>query len=69
VSTALFFEELSRLGYVEGQNLAVEGTLEKGDPNAMRTGRDVVNTHPHLILAVGRRLSLDFKMRRRQSRL
>ena len=30
-----FFEELSRLGYVEGQNLGVDATLEKGAPNAM----------------------------------
>src|SRR5882757_4934186 len=31
-----FFEELSRLGYVEGQNLGGwNATLEKGAPNAM----------------------------------
>jgi putative ABC transport system substrate-binding protein len=30
-----FFEEFSRLGYVEGQNITVERALEKGDPNAM----------------------------------
>jgi ABC-type uncharacterized transport system substrate-binding protein len=58
-----FFEELSRLGYVEGQNLVVE--RYSGEGRTERYGelaRDVVNTHPDLILAVGGRLSLDFKM-------
>jgi putative ABC transport system substrate-binding protein len=58
-----FFEELSRLGYVEGQNLGVE--RYSGEGRTERYGelaRDVVNTHPDLILAVGARLSLDFKM-------
>src|SRR5450631_742535 len=58
-----FFEELSRLGYVEGQNLGVE--RYSGDGRTERyaeLARDVVNTHPDLILAVGARLSLDFKM-------
>jgi putative tryptophan/tyrosine transport system substrate-binding protein len=57
-----FFEELSRLGYVEGQNLGVE--RYSGDGRTERyaeLARDVVNTHPDLILAVGGRLSLDFK--------
>jgi putative tryptophan/tyrosine transport system substrate-binding protein len=30
-----FFEELSRLGYVEGQNLGVERYSGDGEPNAM----------------------------------
>ena len=30
-----FFEELNRLGYVEGQNLGVERYSGKGNPNAM----------------------------------
>ena len=58
-----FFEELSRLGYVEGQNLGVE--RYSGDGRTERyaeLARNVVNTHPDLILAVGGRLSLDFKM-------
>ena len=39
------------------------GTLEKGRPERYaELTRDVVNTHPDLILAVGGRLSLDFKM-------
>ena len=58
-----FFEELSRLGYVEGQNLGVERYSENGQPERYpELTRDVVNTHPDLILAVGGRLSLDFKM-------
>jgi putative tryptophan/tyrosine transport system substrate-binding protein len=57
-----FFEELSRLGHVEGQNLGVE--RYSGDGRTERyaeLARDVVNTHPDLILAVGGRLSLDLK--------
>jgi ABC-type uncharacterized transport system substrate-binding protein len=59
----VFFEELSRLGYVEGQNLRVERYSGEGRPERYaELARDVVNTHPDLILAVGGRLSLDFKM-------
>jgi len=58
-----FFEELSRLGYVEGQNLRVERCSGEGRPERYaELARDVVNTHPDLILAVAARLSLDFKM-------
>ena len=58
-----FFEELSRLGYVEGQNLRVERYSGEGQPERYaELARNVVNTHPDLILAVGARLSLDFKM-------
>ena len=58
-----FFEELSRLGYVEGQNLGVERYSGEGQPERYaELARNVVNTHPDLILAVGARLSLDFKM-------
>jgi putative ABC transport system substrate-binding protein len=58
-----FFEELSRLGYVEGQNLRVERYSGEGRPERYaELARDVVNTHPDLILAVAARLSLDFKM-------
>src|SRR6266571_7806487 len=58
-----FFEELSRLGYVEGQNLGVERYSGEGRPERYaELARDVVNTHPDLILAVGGRLSLDFKV-------
>src|SRR4029077_14936487 len=58
-----FFEELSRLGYVEGQNLGVERYSGEGRPERYaELARDVVNTHPDLIFAVGGRLSFDFKM-------
>src|SRR5260370_12023751 len=58
-----FFEELSRLGYVDGQHLGVERYSGEGRPERYaELARDVVNTHPDLILAVGARLSLDFKM-------
>ena len=58
-----FFEELSRLGYVEGQNLRVERYSGEGQTERYpELARDVVNTRPDLILAVGGRLSLDFKM-------
>src|SRR4051812_49748601 len=58
-----FFEELSRLGYVEGQNLGVERYSGEGRTERYPAlARDVVNTHPDLIVAVGGRLSFDFKM-------
>src|SRR3954447_17701166 len=57
-----FFEELDRLGYVEGQNLGVDRYSGEGRPERYaELARDVVNTHPDLILAVAARLSLDFK--------
>jgi ABC-type uncharacterized transport system substrate-binding protein len=59
----VFFEELSRLGFVEGQNLGVERYSGEGRTDRYpELARDVVNTRPDLILAVGGRLSLDFKM-------
>jgi putative ABC transport system substrate-binding protein len=58
-----FFEELSRLNYVEGQNLKVERYSGEGQPERYaELARHVVNTHPDLIFAVGAPLSLDFKM-------
>lgn len=58
-----FFEELSRLGYVEGQNLKVERYSGEGQPERYaELARHVVNTHPDLILTVGTPLSLEFKM-------
>src|SRR3977135_3299488 len=51
-----FFEELSRLGCVEGQNLGVERYSGEGRPERYaELAREVVNTHPDLILAVGGR--------------
>jgi putative ABC transport system substrate-binding protein len=59
----VFFEELSRLGYVEGQNLGVERYSGEGRPERYaELARDVVNRHPDLILTSGAHLSLDFKM-------
>jgi putative ABC transport system substrate-binding protein len=58
-----FFEELSRLGYVEGQNLGVERYSGGGQPERYaELVRDVVKTHPDLIVALAASLSLDFKM-------
>jgi len=58
-----FFEELVRLGHVEGQNLGVERYSGEGRTERYaELVRDVVNTHPDLILTWGARLSLDFKM-------
>jgi putative ABC transport system substrate-binding protein len=58
-----FFDELSRLGYVEGQTLGVERYSGEGRPERYaELARDVVNTRPDVIFAVGGRLSLDFKM-------
>lgn len=57
-----FFEELSRLGYVEGQNLGVERYSGEGQPERYADlAREVVKTRPDLIVALGARLSLDFK--------
>ncbi len=58
-----FFEELIRLGYVEGQNLGVERYSGEGQPERYaELVRNVVNTHPDLIATLGAHLSLDFKM-------
>jgi putative ABC transport system substrate-binding protein len=57
-----FFEELSRIGYVEGQNLGVDRYSGEGRARYAELARDVVNTHPDLIVVSGGRLSLDFKM-------
>jgi putative ABC transport system substrate-binding protein len=65
-----FFEELSRLGYIEGQNLVIDRYSGEGRPERYsELVRDVISTHPDLILAAAARLSLDFKWRRRQFRL
>ena len=65
-----FFEELSRLGYVEGQNLGVERYSGEGRTERYADlARDVVNTHPDLILALGAHYRWTSKRRRRLSRL
>ena len=58
----VFFEELSRLGYVEGQNLVVERYSGEGRiEDYADMARDVVNTHPDLIFSRTTRLALNFK--------
>ena len=48
----MFFEELSRLGYVEGQNLVVERYSGEGrTEHYADLAREVVNTHPDLIFS------------------
>jgi hypothetical protein len=56
------FEELRRLGYIEGQNLVVnrysgEGQLDRFDDLA----REVVHTNPDLIVPKANNLTLRFK--------
>jgi len=58
----LFFEELSRLGYVEGQNLVVERYSGEGrTEHYADLAREVVNTRPDLIYSHATRLALNFK--------
>jgi len=58
-----FFEELSRLGYVERQNLSVERYSGEGrTEHYADLARDVVSTHPDLILATSGPLALSFKL-------
>jgi putative ABC transport system substrate-binding protein len=58
----LFFEELSRLGYIEGQNLVVERYSGEGrTEHYADLAREVVNTHPDLIFQQSTRLALNFK--------
>ena len=57
-----FFEELSRLGYVEGQNLAVERYSGEGRPERyIGLAREVVSSHPDLIFSIAGPLALLFK--------
>src|SRR5436190_5571909 len=46
-----FFEELRRLGYVEGQNLAIERYSAEGRHERYADiAREIVNSNPHLIV-------------------
>jgi putative ABC transport system substrate-binding protein len=57
-----FFEELHRLGYVEGQNLIVERYSAEGRTDYFsRLARDVVNTRPDVIFVQSNLLVLAFK--------
>ena len=54
-----FFEELRRLGYVEGRNLAVERYSARGQTeHYAELAREVVRTEPDLILTVTSRMVL-----------
>ena len=57
-----FFEELKRLGIVEGQNLVVERYSAEGRTERhVELAREVVGTHPDVIAALGGPLALAFK--------
>jgi putative ABC transport system substrate-binding protein len=54
-----FFEELRRLGDVEGQNLAVERYSREGRPERLADlAREVVSRNPDLIVAIGPLITL-----------
>jgi putative tryptophan/tyrosine transport system substrate-binding protein len=56
------FEELRRLGYVEGRNLVVERYSGEGRADHYpELARDVVHRNPDLIFVNGSRLTFDFK--------
>ena len=56
------FQELGRLGYVEGQNLIVERYSGEGrTEHYADLVRDIVRTHPDLIFSVSTRLALNLK--------
>jgi putative ABC transport system substrate-binding protein len=57
------FEELNRLGYVEGQNLVVERYSGEGRTDYFgQLARDIVSTHPDLIIAMSGSLAAQFKL-------
>ena len=57
-----FFEELRRLGYVEGRNLAVARYSAEGrNERHAEIAREVVRTKPDVVVTVGSGLVLSFK--------
>jgi putative ABC transport system substrate-binding protein len=57
-----FFNELRRLGYVEGDNLLIERYSGEGRaPHYPDLARDVVRRNPDVIVALTTELTLDFK--------
>jgi hypothetical protein len=57
-----FFKELDRLGYVEGQNLLIDGYSGGGRaPHYPDLARDVVSRKPDVIITISTDLTLDFK--------
>jgi putative ABC transport system substrate-binding protein len=58
-----FFEELNRLGYIEGQNLMVERYSGEGRTDLYaQLVRDVVSTHPDLVVTLSGPLAAEFKL-------
>src|SRR6185436_15014110 len=57
-----FFDELNRLGFVEGQNLVVERYSAEGRKERhVELAREVVSTYPDVILVSSGTLALAFK--------
>jgi putative tryptophan/tyrosine transport system substrate-binding protein len=57
-----FFEELQRLGYVEGRNMLVERySVKEGVLHDPELARDVVRRRPDVIFAISNPLALDLK--------
>ena len=57
-----WFEELRRLGYIEGQNVAIERySAEDRTDRYDKLALDVVSTNPDVIFAIYGRLALAFK--------
>ena len=57
----VFFEEMNRLGYVEGQNLVVERYSGEGQTDRYtQLAQDVVSTHPDLIIVIA--IAAQFKL-------
>jgi len=57
-----FFNELDRLGYVEGQSLLIEGYSGLGRASHFPDlARDVVSRNPDVIITISTDLTLDFK--------
>jgi putative ABC transport system substrate-binding protein len=57
-----FFDELSRLGFVEGKNLVVERYSAEGQPSRFaKLAREVVETRPDAVYAIEATLGLAFK--------
>ena len=58
----VFFEELNRLGFIEGQNLVVERYSAEGRRGRhVEMAREVVGTRPDVILLFGIAQALAFK--------
>ena len=57
-----FFNELRRLGYVEGQSVLVERYSGEGRASGhVDSARDIVSRNPDVIFSISNELTLDFK--------